>query len=299
MTFLSRRDFLRGGVAAAGALAGSGCVCPEKRSQGKRSATDWVTLGKSKIRVTRLAFGTGSNGGSVQRALGQEKFNRLVRYAYDRGIRFFESADNYDQMHEMLAQGLKGIDRSTYKLMTKMRWNDTVDVMKTLDRFRKELNTDYFDIVLLHHVSTVGWYEENKRLRDGLEEAKQKKIILAHGASCHGLVPLKALPGIAWLDVALVRVNHDGTHMDGPTGEWGERGKRDEALAEIQKIHQSGTGVIGMKLIGNGDFTDQQRRDASIKFVMNLDYIDAVTIGCKSPAEIDENIERMNCHLNA
>ncbi len=296
---VNRREFLRSSATLAGVLAGTSFSWSSEVPSVKRSATDWVTLGKSGIQVTRLACGSGTNGGHVQRTMGQTAFTQMIRHAYDQGVRFFESADNYDQMHEMYAEALKGIDRSTYKQMTKIRWNDTQDVLATLDRFRKELNSDYFDIVLLHCVSTANWPEELKRLRDGLAEATQKKIILAHGASCHGLNPLKAMPGVDWLDVALVRVNHDGTKMDGPKGEWEEKGNRDEAVSYIQKIHQSGTGVIGMKLIGNGEFTDPQRRDASIQFVMKLDCVDAVTIGFKNPAEVDEAIERMNKHLNA
>ena len=87
--------------------------------------------------------------------------------------------------------------------------------------------------------------------------------------------------------------------MDGDTGQFGEPGKHDEAVASIKKIHATGTGVIGMKLIGNGDFTAPEQRDASIRFVMNLDCVDAVTIGFKAPSEIDEAITRINKHLNA
>ncbi len=298
MSLLNRRDFLRSSVAA-GVLASSSAGWAAEARAVKRSATDWVTLGKSGIQVTRLAFGTGSDGGSVQRGLGQAKFTALVRHAYDRGIRFFESADNYDRMHEMLAEALKGIDRSTYKLMTKIRLDDTTDALQTLDRFRKELNTDHFDILLLHCLQSARWTEELKPLMDALDIAKEKKIVLAHGASCHGLTPLKSLPGVDWLDVVLVRVNHDGTKMDGPTGAWEEKGDRDVAVAEIKKIHQSGTGVIGMKLIGNGEFTGAERREASIRYVVNLGCVDAMTIGYKTPAEIDEAIARINHSLNA
>ena len=134
---------------------------------------------------------------------------------------------------------------------------------------------------------------------DQLDEMKEKQVLLAHGASCHGLSALRAMPSVDWLDVALLRVNHNGTHMDGDTGQFGEPGKHEEAVASIKKIHATGTGVIGMKLIGNGDFTAPEQRDASIRFVMNLDCVDAVTIGFKAPSEIDEAITRINKHLNA
>jgi predicted aldo/keto reductase-like oxidoreductase len=296
MSRFTRRDFLR--TTAAGiALAGN--VAPLAKAA-KRSATDWVPLGKSGVKVTRLAFGTGTFGGRVQRELGQEQFTRLVRHAYDQGIRFFESADAYNEMHEMLAEALKGIPRDSYRLMTKYRLRETEDPKKTIDRFRAEMKSDYFDILLLHCLRTPGWHEQFKRLRDEFSEAKQKKIILAHGASCHGLRPLRDFPGSNWLDVALLRVNHDGARMDTPQGGDGpEKGDVQEVVSHVRKIHHQGTGVIGMKLIGEGQFKDAQQRDASLRFVMKLGAVDAVTIGYKSTAEIDEAIERINTHLNS
>lgn len=297
MSQLTRRDFLKGAVAA-GTVAAGGSLVPAQAA--RRSATDWVPLGKSGVQVTRLAFGTGTFGGRVQRELGQAEFTRLVRHAYDRGIRFFESADAYHEMHEMLAAALKGLPRDSYRLMTKYRLRETADPKETIDRFRRELNSEYFDILLLHCVRTPDWPEQFARLRDVFSEAKEKKIILAHGASCHGLLPLRAFPGNPWLDVALLRINHNGTRMDTLRGGEGEeKGDVDEVVAHIRKIHAQGTGVIGMKLMGESRFTDPEQRDASLKFVMKLGAVDAVTIGYKSTAEIDEAIERINRHLNS
>ena len=297
MIRVSRRDFLRTTTTAAGALIAGGSLHPVKAA--KQSATDWVTLGNSGIKVTRLAFGTGTMGGRVQRELGQEKFTRLVRHAYDRGIRFFETADNYDQMHEMLAVALKGIPRDTYKLMTKYRLRETDTPQITLDRFRRELNSEYFDILLLHCVRTPEWPEQFKALRDAFDEFKDKKAILAHGASCHGLLPLRAFPGTKWLDVALLRVNHNGTRMDSLGGRDTDQGDVKEVVAHVKKVRGQGTGVIGMKLMGEGQFRTPEDRDKSLEFVMKLGAVDAVTIGYKSPAEIDEAINRINTHLNS
>src|SRR2546421_9792137 len=111
MSRTTRREFFAAGLGAAAAL--------RLGAQTKRTATDWVTLGKSGVKVTRLAFGTGTHGGRVQRELGQEEFTKIVRHAYDRGIRFFETADSYHGMPQMLATALKGIPRDSYRLMTK------------------------------------------------------------------------------------------------------------------------------------------------------------------------------------
>ena len=297
MSERSRRDFLKGTLAA-------GVVAGHPRWVGaatKRSATDWVTLGDSGVKVTRLAFGTGSYGGKVQRELGQEGFTRLVRHAYDRGIRFFESADAYDGMHEMLAIALRGLPRDSYRLMTKYRLREPEDPKATIDRFRKELDSEYFDILLLHCVRAPDWAEQHARLRDALSEAKDKKVIRAHGASCHGLLPLRAFPAnTSWLDVALLRVNPVGTRMDTlKQTDTDDLGDVNEVVGHIKEIRAKGTGVIGMKIMGEGQFKTPEQRDASIRFVTKLGTVDAMTIGYKSEAEIDEAIERLNTHLNA
>ena len=298
MSHFTRRDFLKSTVAAAGALAAGGSLVPARAA--KRSATDWVPLGSSGIEVTRLAFGTGTFGGRVQRELGQAEFTKLVRHAYDRGIRFFESADAYRGMHQMLAEALKGLPRDSYRLMTKFRLRETADPKETIDRFRREMNSEYFDILLLHCVRTADWPQQFARLRDMFSEVKENKVILSHGASCHGLLPLRAFPGTKWLDVALLRINHDGTRMDTLRGDEGEeKGDVNEVVFHIHKVHAQGTGVIGMKLMGESRFTEPEQREASLQFAIKLGTVDSVTIGYKSTAEIDEAIDRINRHLNS
>lgn len=297
MARVTRRDFLKHSVAV-GLAAGVGADALSARTTGG-SATDWVSLGNSGVKVTRLALGTGTFAGRVQRGLGQEEFTRLVRHAYDRGIRFFESADAYGGMHEMLAEALRGIPRDSYRLMTKIRWQSDEAPGDAIDRFRKELNSEYFDILLIHCLRRSDWVSELKPLQEKLSEWKEKQIIRAHGASCHGLQPLRKFPGHEWLDVALLRVNHKGTLMDSLRGDAQETGDVDEVVRHIGAIHNQGTGVIGMKLVGEGRFTTPEDRQASLRFVFGLGTVDAVTIGFKSPGEIDEAIERIDGILSA
>lgn len=307
MSTFNRRDFLKTAAAAAASLATGRTVLntalrtasAAPAQPAKRLATDWVPLGNSGVKVTRLAFGTGTFGGKVQRELGQEQFTRLVRYAYDQGIRFFETAQNYASMHDMLRIALTGIPRDSYRLMTKYRLQQTDAPMTVLDRYRQQLNTDYFDILLLHCVRSSDWAETFKPARDAFDEAKQKKIILAHGASCHGLLPLRAFPGQGWLDVTLNRINNAGVRMDNIRGTEDGEGDVTEVVGHLAKIHSQGTGTIGMKIMGEGAFKTPEQRDASVRFVMKLGTVDAVTIGYKSTAEIDEAIQRINMHLNA
>jgi len=299
MSQLTRREFLKC-TAAAGIVAGAGAVSLPAAAV-NRSATDWVTLGNSGVKVTRLAFGTGTFGGRVQRELGQEQFTRLVRHAYDRGIRFFETADAYTGMPEMLASALQGIPRDSYRLMTKYRLRVSDDPKAVIDRFRKQLNSEYIDILLLHCVRAPDWAEQFKRLRDAFSEAKQNKIILAHGASCHGLLPLRNFPSSTdWLDVALLRINHKGTKIDSlKQTDTDDLGDVNEVVGHIRAVRTKGTGVIGMKIMGEGQFRTPELRNDSVKFVMKLGTVDAVTIGYKSPAEVDEAIDLINKHLNS
>jgi 1-deoxyxylulose-5-phosphate synthase len=293
----TRRDFLRTSLAAT-ALGATGVAIPARAA--KRAASDWVTLGNSGVKVTRLAFGTGTFGGRVQRELGQEQFTRLVRHAYDRGIRFFETADAYTGMPQMLAEALKGVPRDSYKLMTKFRLRDQENPKATIDRMRKDLNSEYFDILLMHCVRSPKWPEELKKLQDEFSEAKAKKTILAHGASVHGLPGLRAFPGYSWLDVALLRVNHNGTRMDTlQMKDTDDLGDVNEVLAHAKKIRAQGTGLLGMKLIGESRFTTAEDREKAMHFAFNRAGVDAATIGYKSAAEVDEAIERMGRVLNA
>jgi len=290
----SRRHFFKtalGAVVAAGVTPAFGA---------KRAATDWVELGNSGVKVTRLAFGTGTFSGRVQRELGQEGFTSLVRYAYDNGVRFFETADAYNGMPQMLATALKGLPRDSYRLMTKIRTRDQENAKETIDRFRRDLNSEYFDILLMHCVRSPKWPEELARLQDEFSEAKEKKILLAHGASAHGLQSLRRFPGNKWLDVALLRTNHKGVKMDTmQLRDTDDIGDVDEVFTHVKAVHKQGTGVIGMKLIGEGAFTTPEDREAAMKKAIGSGAVDAVTIGYKNAAEIDEAIARMNRALNA
>ncbi len=144
----------------------------------------------------------------MQRDLGQEQFTRLVRYAHERGIRFFETAESYDDMHRMLGVALKGVPRDSYQLMSKVTTTTGVNPKEKIDELRRQANTEYFDIMLLHWQHTATWPTDTIEWQDGIDEAEQKKAVLSHGASVHGLPALRQVPGDAWLQVAMIRMNH-------------------------------------------------------------------------------------------
>lgn len=289
----SRRSFLKTGLAAS-VLAGTASV-PLRAARG--TATDWVTLGQSGVKVTRLAFGTGTNSGAVQRALGQETFTGLVRHAYDRGIRFFETSETYGQMHQMLGEALKGIPRDTYRLMTKVTTRDGVNPQDKIDELRRLANTEYFDVLLMHYQHVASWPADTVRWQDGILEAQSKKIVLAHGASMHGLPALRQAPGNKWLEIAMIRMNHKGVRMDAEDFNASTSPSRDEVVTHVKEVHARGLGVISMKLAGEGTFTDRADRQAAMKFAFNEAGVDCVTVGYKSTAEVDEAIDNLNLAL--
>jgi aryl-alcohol dehydrogenase-like predicted oxidoreductase len=256
-----------------------------------------VTLGKSGVKVTRLAFGTGTMSGRVQRELGQDQFTNLVRHAYDRGIRFFETAESYGDMHRMLGIALKGVPRDSYRLMTKVTTREGVDPREKLDELRKLANTEYFDIALLHYQHVGTWPTDTVRWQDGIQEAKSKKVILGQGASVHGLPALRRMPGNKWLEVAMIRMNHKGTRMDAEDFNTNGLGDVTEVVSHAKQVRSDGMGIISMKLIGEGSFTTREDRQAAMRFAFNNAGVDAVTVGFKNTKEIDEAIENLNLAL--
>lgn len=292
MSHNSRREFLKRGLAA-GALAVTGkltlCAALE-------TATDWVTLGKSGVKVTRLAFGTGSFSGQVQRDLGQDGFTRLVRYAYDNGIRFFETAESYGEMHKMLGVALKGIPRDSYRLMSKVTTHEGVNPQEKFDELRKLANTEYFDVMLLHWQHTATWPTDTSRWQDGILEAEARKAIVSHGASVHGLPALRQFPRNKWLDIAMIRMNHKGTRMDAEDYNTAGLGNVSEVVSHVRQVRKEGMGVISMKLVGEGTFNREDRK-AAMRFAFKNAGVDCVTVGYKNTAEVDEAIENLNLAL--
>ncbi|HZQ51387.1 MAG TPA: aldo/keto reductase [Bryobacteraceae bacterium] len=293
MDHRSRREFLKSGLAAA-TLASTGSLPLWAE---RATATDWVTLGKSDVKVTRLAFGTGTMSGRVQRELGQEAFTKLVRHAYDRGIRFFETAESYAGMHQMLGVALKGIPRDSYRLMSKVTTRQGVDPMQKFDELRKLANTDYFDIMLLHWQHTATWPTDSRRWQDGIQQAQEKKIVIGRGASVHGLPALRQVPENEWLELAMIRMNHKGVAMDAEDYNTAGLGNVTEVVEHVKQTRQAGMGVISMKLVGEGRFTNREDRQKAMRFAFRHAGVQCVTVGYKNPAEVDEAIENLNLAL--
>ncbi len=299
----SRRRFLGAALAGAGALA----VGPRWFSSGqakaataKRTATDIVTLGKTGIKVSRLAQGTGYNGGgrsSAHTRLGEKEFDKLIHHDLDRGIRFMDMADLYGS-HPYVRHALAQSKRDNIAYLSKIwpetqYWNAYSGGAKAeIDRFRKELNTDVIDVCLLHCMRNSNWAEEHKRARDELDELKSQGAVRAVGVSCHDFGALKVAASHPWVDVILARINNVGRDamMDASV---------EEVVPVLKQAKANGKAIIGMKIFGAGRLTSPEQKDASLKFVFENELVDAITVGMLSTEQIDDTIARMNKALNA
>lgn len=287
---IDRRRFLSSTLAGAGGLvlgcAGAGAG---RAAAGPPGPFEIVPLGKTGLKTTRVGLGTGMRGGgrnSDHTRLGRERFEGLLRAAYDRGIRLFDMADMYGT-HPFVGRVLKAMPRDQYTLVTKIwvRRGGLPEAERPganilLDRFRKELQTDYVDVVQIHCMTAATWTDEQKQQMDLLADLKAKGIVRAHGVSCHSLDALQRAAEHPWVDVVHARVNAFGAAMDGPP----------EKVAPILKTARaSGKGIIGMKLVGEGRFGDDgQKKDESIRWALGPGCVDAMVVGCLSEAEIDD-----------
>ena len=285
---MRRREFLIRSATAAGAVWLSSKsifkAIAEQTLAKKFSASDTVTLGSTGIQTSRLAMGTGTVGfghHSHQTALGVTGLSDLLLNGYDHGLRFFDSADAYGS-HPHVAEALKHIPRDKVTVLTKSWARDASGMRADLDRFRRELGTDYLDVCLMHCLTESDWTERFRGAMDVLSEAKQKGIIRTHGCSCHSIEALRAAAKSPWVEIDLARINPIGSHMDADPA---------TVLSVLKEMKASGKAVVGMKILGQGDLN--RRQDEAIKYALSLSILDAFTIGAESKQEQEDLIRRI------
>jgi 1-deoxyxylulose-5-phosphate synthase len=285
---MRRREFLvRSTTALGAAWLSSKSILDAIASQpstGKFSATDTVTLGSTGIKTSRLAMGTGTLGfghHSNQTALGVKGLSDLLLNGYDNGLRFFDAADAYGS-HPHVAEALKHIPRDKVTVLTKTWARDPATARADLDRFRRELGTDYLDICLMHCVTEPDWTTRYRGVMDVFSEAKEKGIIRAHGCSCHSIEALRAAAKSPWVEIDLARINPIGSHMDADPA---------TVIEVLRSMKTAGKAVVGMKILGQGDLA--KRQDEAIKYALSLGILDAFTIGAESKLEQQDLIHRI------
>jgi 1-deoxyxylulose-5-phosphate synthase len=250
----------------------------------KFSASDTVTLGSTGIKTSRLAMGTGTVGSehhSHQTALGVRGLCDLLLNGYDHGLRFFDAADSYGS-HPHVAEALKHVQRDKVTVLTKSWARDAAGMRADLDRFRRELGTDYLDVCLMHCVTEADWTNRFRGAMDALSEAKQKGIIRTHGCSCHSIEALRAAAKSPWVEIDLARINPVGAYMDADPA---------TVVGVLKEMKTAGKAVVGMKILGQGAL--RMRQDEAIKYALSLNLLDAFTIGAESKQEQEDLIRRI------
>lgn len=288
MKQITRRHFIQTGlVGAAAVTAGFAGISYAGAS---KPLIDKVKLGKTGLTVPRLALGTGTHGwkqSSDMTRMGVDNWLKVARYAHERGMTFYDTADLYGS-HQNVREILKEVPREKATILSKMwtnpeEWNKDAPAAM-IDRFRKEVGTDYFDILLLHCMTKGTWKEDKKPFIEALSEAKQKGIVKAVGLSCHNFEALKVAAEDPWVDVILARINPDGLIMDASP---------EEVMAVLKKAHDSGKGIIGMKIFGEGRMNTDEQRENSIKYVVGSKNVDCMTIGLTSIEQVDFAVEKI------
>jgi len=282
---MKRRSFIRNSVSATGLVALNAFPYHLFADTTKKYATDRVLLGPKKISVSRLAMGTGTNGvggsSNQTRKLGVQGLADHFRNAYDKGVNFFDSADQYGT-HPHVREALKTIPRDKVVLLTKTHATTEAEMKADLDRFRRELNTDYIDILLLHMMMDSDWPEKKKGAMAVISEAQQKGIVRTHGTSCHTLEALKTAAATPWVEVDLARFNPAQVAMDADPN---------TVRTVLREMKAKGKGVIGMKILGAGRL--RNKADESLQFALAQDQLDCFTIGSENRAEFEDLLAKI------
>ncbi len=251
----------------------------------QKYAQDIVTLGNTGIKLTRLAQGTGTVGynksSNQTRKLGIQGLADLLRAGVDQGLNFWDCADSYGS-HPHVREALKSVKREKVVIMTKSWATSEAQMRSDLDRFRQELGTDYIDILLLHCMQDSDWPEKKKAAMAVVTEAKAKKIVRAHGVSCHTIGALRAAAATDWVEVDLARLNPAGLHMDADPA---------TVISVLKDMKAKGKGVIGMKILGQGGM--RNKVDEALQYALAQDVLDCFTIGCESRSEMEDLLKRI------
>ena len=280
---MNRRNFLR--KAAAGTIALHSFPYHLFANGTKKYATDRIKLGPRGVELSRLAMGTGTDGvggsSNQTRKLGMAGLANLFDAAYDQGVTFWDSADQYGT-HPHVKEALKRVKRERVTILSKTHASTEKEMRADLDRFRRELGTDYIDILLLHCMMDDDWPERKKGAMAVISEAQEKGIVRTHGTSCHTLGALKAAARHPWVEVDLARINPAQAQMDSDPA---------TVISVLKQMKAAGKGVIGMKILGAGAL--RNRVDESLQFALSLDCVDCFTIGSESRAEMEDLLRKI------
>ena len=251
-----------------------------------KHAADRVTLGATGLEVSRLAIGTGTNGSGrtsdQTRGLSVDGLAGMLKLGFDHGVTFWDSADLYGS-HPHLRRALQqGVPRDKVTILTKTEATTAQQMKDDLDRFRRELGTDYLDICLLHCMRDTDWDKRRQGAMDVLSEAQAKGIVKALGVSCHTFGALQTAAKSDWVQVDLARVNPAGAVMDSNPA---------AVTAVLRDMKAKGKGIIGMKILGAGQL--RNKADECFQWALAQDCVDCFTLGMQNPTELQNTLKQI------
>jgi len=232
------------------------------------SKSKTVKLGKTGLNVHRIGFG----GIPIQR-LSMEEAERLIRYALDRGINFFDTARGYTDSERKLGQVLSR-KRSQVLIASKSFGRDGVSIRRDLETTLRELDTDYIDLYQFHNLASVPDLERVTAPGGALEElvkAREHGKIRLIGITGHKpWIVLKALRLFTFATIQIPFNFMETTALD----------------ELIPAARTAGVGIIAMKPIGGGNI---QARSANFRFIFQKG-IDIAIPGIDQIAQVDDNL---------
>jgi len=203
-----------------------------------------------------------------------------MRHAFDRGVNFFDLADAYGS-HPYFREAMRGVERSRFVVQTKTDTRDPQGAAADVDRFLRELETDYLDSLIIHCVTDGEWTKNLRGVMDVFAEAKRKGKVRAVGVTCHSFEALEAAAASDWVEINQVRWNPRAAHMDAGV---------DRARELFRRMRARGQGMIGMKVVGQGDIVrgGALKPAECFRFQIESGVVDAFVVGVESTEQIDE-----------
>ena len=300
---LKRREFLKA-TAAVAVFGGIAPAITAAETPPPVAATIPArTLGKTGLKLPILGYGGAALPKKWRNPLSHEDRVALIRYAYDRGVRYFDTAGNYFESQAILGEALKDRRRQVC-LVTKVETTKPEEVRKAVEKSLNELQTDYLDVLLIHGTPGLQQMsvEQALKIHAELVKLRGEKIVRFLGFSAHGYFD-KALALITSGGFDLCMLSY-GYVPRGYDQFWTPRMTklRDDCLT---KAHELGMGLVAMKVIGAGmlgawsgylvpGFDKQRLKQlpgAAIRHVLQDQRVHMLCIGMRLKEEIDTNLK--------
>ena len=241
---------------------------------------DYQQLGNSGLLVSRLCFGALTIG-PLQANMSVEEGAEVIAYALNCGVNFIDTAQLY-KTYPYIKKAISTTQKYDTIISSKTYAYTREMAIEAVEQARCELGRDVIDIFMLHQQESEHTLRGHKDALDVLLEYKAKGIIRAVGASTHHIALVNDVcTQYSGIDVIHPLINKAGIGI--------EDGTIDEMLLAVQKAHNLGIGIFGMKALGGGNLIND--RLSSLKFLLDLPYVHSIAVGMQSLDEVEANIK--------